>query len=1537
MIVSKFGKTSVVLILAMLAPCARGATPDGNGVDTRSTNKIFDFPEMPLGLYDVDSDGIKEWIGTTLIGKPLVRPYADNSGVQVVRENYPYLIKWISYGSDNIGAIEKGEFLDSISIFKLDGMEPLAVYSLKSSGKALNVLDYNNDGRNDFWVMDKYNSSEDYFLTCLDDGTFMAERPVILTPQEYYDLEVGPSGGGLGSGMSVVEGNDKGAPGSFSSYQQVDINNDGLLDFIDGESGVYLMNIGDGRFVKDSFAGRVMFRDFDGDGLNDMFAYDDSSKTLSVVFQRKEGDSRKVKLFSGFACGDRIWCHDFDKDGDIDILVPFNSEDNNGQSFLLMFENKGDGSFKKHEYYIDGYDEFRLCHDIDNDGNYEILSKKRESSGAITLNSYKISGLDVGTDPEVLHDNVSDMERDDILVGDWNNSGIQNILFMTGEGGFYNETLLITPEGDVNTRPDRPAAPEFFFEPASGSLTVKWNIGNDKETAPLDLTYELRIGTAPGKCDILWVDALPDGSRRNLEQGNCGYSIQRRFDTSSWPAGKIYISLQTVDGNGMGSEFSDYAVFEKNLPAVAFVIETPQICAVTDECVIRLQSAMGQDVKYTWDFDGAEILSQNDSEIHLYWLSPGEKTVTLTASSNGSSASLRRTVGIVPARLEKGICSEYGDAVEIYYAMDIDLDGKSEVLSYSDRFLEDDGNGNYSKVKKLFNSNFNIPSNTRQDGGIRAADINRDGMPDLYLSDYEGTGRRWIDHLINEGDKSMDIVSNDVPDFRLLVPDLDNDGFADSYYQGRLYRNSSDYINFVEKENSGNRNTVHWYDYDGDGLTDRIESESRGSVVTFYRNNGGFAFAEEQRLEDMKAEAVGDIDGNGKTDMAWTLTTSGFGLTTYSDFVYIRWNDGAITEIPALAGHKFSFIRTLFDFDNNGCLDILTRLDNADDVIIFMKPDHMYQIVNCGNRKFDRLYAYPAYPRSDGRTGFGGYRIIGARNTAPSIPSGLKATQNDDALVIEWSPATDSETPSPALRYNISIKHKGKDGEGAYFWSPLNGGKNGVPLPSTAQLLNSTVLTIPNGAIAPGEYEVRVQAVDTQMQPGDFSETLVMNVKALNLVSMPAETMVGKSTELNLTSGYTAGDFDFGTDAIIDQEVGSTVWVRWMSEGMKTVSCGDFSKTILVHPALDASFSLPAEVIAGSKVRFECDNLHNSEWHVYAHRDFESFKPLKDWFIDFTPIDDSHGELCFRHSLGYDFEIRHTLTEDYGSDVFSSVTRVYALKESPAITIVDIDETTGKHRLQWRMPAELDGVAQGVNVYKETSRIGEYELLTDLPLGSTSIVDDSSDPVVMASRYCISFGLPYGETAMSVAHQPIHLQVNSGGKGIWNLYWGKYEGRDITSYRILRGLTPESMECIAEVSGSVTSYSDIDGPTSDGYYAVEILLDDVMQTRSQTMLRSRSNIVSIAELAGVDAVVDDVAGALVAVESVSGENVEVSGIIVCGSHPSVLRIYNVTGQLLHVQNVASSEATVPFSSHPAGVYLVTVDGASRQTARFIKR
>lgn len=1405
--------------------------------------------------YDIDGDGIKEWV-VTPYQKMVSNTYrtfgglskfnADYLGCRSLNNQFPSISGWVKYSpTDGIGVYSKS----TKKIYDVNGIDALQVAETEYAPA---LLDFNNDGRPDFWLDSNKACSAvpDHILTADADGTLQTENLVTITPSEYYNYVIQQSSSGLGSGVSFV-GNtpDKSkTPGSFSTYDLIDLNNDGYLDYINGTTGRYLLSTGDGRYMDDTFGGMVIFRDFDGDGITDMLSYDAEEKAISVNLQRFDGNTVTRQLFKGLNCGKQVWCRDFDRDGDIDILVPFNGSDNGGQSYLVMFENTGNGNFKKHENFIDGGCDFHALTDWNADGLYEALSVTTDNIEKIrSIKSYAIDGMKVVATPQDLgsvpiSSGTSSSRKYDILAGDVDNSGQIRIMFADG--------MLTPATSKLNTRPQQPDSPTIAYDAASETATISWTTGNDRETAPADLTYELRIGTAEGLGDIVYAHASADGTRHNMLQGNCGYSLHRRFNTSSWPQGKIYVSIQAIDDGGLGSEFSRPAVFEKRQPAASFTLTSPDIAAVGDQLSLHIVSSLPEDTDVTWDLDEATVISQSgNADMVVSYSSPGKKKITLTVKDTaGNSSSQTRTTDITPA---KTTYYPYDSAGLPFYdigaAFDMDLDGKTELMAYrgsknETAFFEGDENSVYTPVRRLFNTNVDCSFN----GGIpQVVDINRDGLPDIFVTGYDGS--LYIAHFINEGDKSLQYIRTNTSTMSIKnsMVDFDNDGLKD--YPNA--RNTGNYLTFAEELGRELTFCPYYTDLNGDGLVDIINIES--GKMTKYVNLGNFQFEVMETVDEERLSTDGylsDFDGNGKDDYAWCRLAK---YTYYCDFLFVRWDDGNITDIHAPDGTQFTGISAVYDFDNNGCQDIIIDTRSGYSIMVLFQPDHTYETVRIPHESLEKV----PYLRTDGKPGFGHSIITCKPNTAPTPPEGLRVAQNGNGVVIEWNRATDMETPSTALRYNISVKKAGTEGEGAYHISPLNNGQNGVPVPSNVNLLTSTMLTIPISSIAEGEYEVKVQAVDTQWLQSDFSETVTFSVVANAAVDMPTTTMVGVPVKVHINAGFTVSDIDFGDDSHVEVVAGNTATVYWISEGLKEVRCGNLVSQIYVNARLDASFSLPETIYEGDRVVMNCDNTHPDLWEASTGilEQHMHFAPVSEIpAVNVQSIDDNTAELRITNRAGGTWNLRHTVTENYGSDEYSARIGVTRHPEMPAINLVDIDETTGKYRLSWNIPAHLQNVTTHINIYKETSRTGEYRIVAVCPASETEYIDRESTPAIVTSRYALSFGTTYGETVMSAIHRPIHVMINAGVGNGWNLSWSKYEGHEITSYRILRGTSAESLECIDEVSGGISSYTDLSAPVGECYYAVEILIDTPSpQTRQHALTSgrtaSRSNVVSTAD------------------------------------------------------------------------------------------
>lgn len=1451
---------------------------NGDGVEVGRAVPAGSSDKEANTTFDFNADGIMEFF--SLQNKALYGFKADLSGTSVVASDFTK--------NKVLGFVPATPALtlgcEAAAVFSVDrDFKRTVLYETSDNSARFALIDHDNDGRTDF-----LNTADNTVIVTDGMSAPIVGRFFTMTREEYY--HIAPStGNSLGSGLSIV-GNPKTPPAVFASYMQTDINGDGYPDFVDAASGNYYMNLGDGRFVKDTFGGTLLFRDFDGDGINDFLVYDSKEKTVKVYLQRISGESLERKLISGFNCSDDIWCRDFDGDGDVDILIPFNASDNGGLAFLVMFENNGQGTFKKREYPIDTEYKFKHCVDWNADGKYEVLTDMEidRTSYATPMGkvrSYAVDGMNVSTTPEYLYTDYKYLGNGSLnAVADVDNSGRQWLML----GSF-----MLLPSSAVNTRPDRPEPPVLTYDDGKEEVTITWKRGSDRETAPADLTYELRVGTTPDGGEILCAAATKDGLRRNLLAGNCGHQLMRKLNTATWPQGKIYVSMQVIDASGRGSEFSIPAVLEKKKPATGFIADMPsEGVAVYEAFTFRVTVPVPEGSQVQWSLNGGEIIGEEASAVRVMFATPGSKTVTMTVTSpDGSSASMSREVKVLPVRFE-----EVPDfPVSPSLALDLDLDGKAELAgSY---FFEGDDAGNYTKINRLFN--------TKDHSCIHSADINRDGLPDFIL---------WNGHLINEGYKSMDEVNPDDFVNYDILPDLDHDGCLEVGYDKKFMRNSGDYLHYTPVDlpfPTFWASDWQFHDVNGDGWQDMF------SWKEYYENQGGLRFVKKdfpfvQLGGSLGLRKVGDFDGDGNMDC----------VVDTSDYDMVVWGDGTRVLLPGSSwSRKYDF--PMFDFDNNGCMDLVYYYSGSSDAtVILFNQDHSFTAIEVKRGMIP-------YYRTDGKMGTGKCVIHGAPNEAPSAPTGVKAVVEGGYLVITWNAAQDKETPAVNLRYNLSVRHRDADGEQSYFISPLNGGLDGVPLPTDADLISGTRYAIPLLSMSTGAYEVKVQAVDGRCQAGAFSQPVYCDVASADYEA-PKEAMVGTPVSITFGADVNLSAVDYGVDAVVEKTTGQTASVYWTSAGTKTITAGNISFDILVHPELNARFAVPARVESSAWVHVSCDNIHHGKWQfhmntgLYLGSDY-FWRQITDFDVD--SIDGNTVALRFPSQLGK-YKVRRVLEESYGSHEYESTEiQVYAMN-AQCISIVDIDDETGKYCVRAGEITNED--VSGYMVFRETSKTGEYEYLGDVQGGGT-FVDMGSNPKEHTSRYALKKRFWYGESALSSAHQPIHAQISMGINSEWNISWTGYEGRTPTTYRILRGRTPQALECIAEVSANTTSYTDYTAQDGIWYYAVETLIEKAAtRAAGDNVWRSRSNTVQ-ADPSGVDGLSE---GTTLMVK-VEGTDLLVSGI----PSPGTLTVFGVQGMGLMQEEVQKGSARLDGSVLADGIYILTHTDkvGHKRSVRFVKK
>jgi hypothetical protein len=231
--------------------------------------------------------------------------------------------------------------------------------------------------------------------------------------------------------------------------------------------------------------------------------------------------------------------------------------------------------------------------------------------------------------------------------------------------------------------------------------------------------------------------------------------------------------------------------------------------------------------------------------------------------------------------------------------------------------------------------------------GVAFADINNDGLVDLFISNKGGASKLYL----NKGnDKFEDVTAksglgNAVVGFTLgsVFGDYDNDGYADLYmakggqYEveaNRLFHNNGDgtFTDVTDKAGVGLKAFTYgasFVDYDNDGLLDLYcANYGVGKKNVLYRNNGNGTFTD-----------VTDQAGVGDRSWSWMGVWADVNNDNFPDLyvvngrypdgepnkLYLNNRNGTFTEVAKKAGvddANWGLGAAFGDIDNDGDQDL---------------------------------------------------------------------------------------------------------------------------------------------------------------------------------------------------------------------------------------------------------------------------------------------------------------------------------------------------------------------------------------------------------------------------------------------------------------------------------------------------------------------------------------------------------------------------------------------------------------------------------------
>lgn len=1415
-------KKSIFLIVASLA---LAPISFGNKAIAQTFEKLFEGDSYVPYLYaDINDDGKQEYVlygkWRTLAGKEL---YSFPEGSAI----WPNAMLYLTANPVPGFFITANDYEDIRGdvIFIKDGKYVISnVYSKAYNGESslfgATWADINLDGRMDmlYWKKERFGNTTIYYpyvkMMCAD-GTFVEKPLELVTDMDELQGAMDATGG---NGTFSVSNNasfsgfssGKGASLPVGNINVVDLNQDGYPDFID-EKGFSYLSLGDGRYYLASIAAKKLrFGDVNGDGLTDLLVYD--------------GNELKLKLNTGQGFQDmsllsnknlrNVYMLDCDGDGHLDILAAVTAED---ASFLAFFRNQGNGKFKRIVRSFEKSVYWEAPYFINNNGLPSMVSY---ADGDLMCWNWDAS---------------FNVEKVTLTSGVKLPQGY-SLLDMDGDGkidvpcerGYQEYGIFHCKVEKANTPPNKMQAPKLLLDKSTGMLRAEWEHGTDAENSAGDLSYEFEITSPNG--EYLF---------RTFTK-----SLFTLASAGSWGTSSVQARVRAIDGCGMKGKWSDVAKQDGILAVPSVALSCHHNASTGDTIFVRELGGMECEMKAMPD---GRLVTAKDGRKGFVFALHGTKKIEFTAKDG---ITISRQIEVQPVRVESAVgkfgimntpnfCFDFAQLGTLqaltsdgYYKWNDYKYEKQPVFDFSDgvyyTFVYDanmDGLPDPAHADGYQNYTLKVAVNQGDGDFLKSSvscelpgsgymyddrvDINNDGLMECSFRDNNGLYRIDMNECLVKTDY-MDLgdQSKIIDLYLKACADFDRDGRLDipsrvkvgnDYYEGILYNEGNGRWTF--KPVSSCRSDMYTYDVDGDGYVDLVLNNNGLSYYSkVLRNLGNREFAE---LEDLDGYLLKmDIDQDGLAD-----------LQQFKDGSIIVSNHGSPVLVPF----------TRYDLYGSDFVDI-----NNDGV-----PDCSFN---------------------------GALMRIANNNTAPTAPTTLIAAQTADEVIISWDGATDKESTTSQLRYNISIKEKGATGDGAYIWSPLNATNDkarmslvrGIP----TYYRQATKLPMPINRFQAGKtYEICVQAIDPWYASSPFSKVIEFTPQAECHITLPAKAGVDEYVAYRTVSNV------LGSLSIRQAEgmdLSKNGYIKWNTPGVKTVvttntnSMIKSTTQILIVDKPNLDVQIPARALAGQTLVLdmpECMRNEGAKVSVTSDEAKVAYDANTNKAVVTLPEQDGNCQLTITYA---DEVWQKAITRNYNINVVGK-------NWTPQIAQVKVED--GHSVIQWdeqNLPAPelFTGM---VKIYRESDIADSYDLIAQVPMSQGKYVDEQSHSEVCSYRYQITLSTTYGvETLPSKVHATMHVLANHGLGNDINIRWTPYEGTTVAQYVVYAGASPDNMQIVDRLSGYARSYVHHRNSDATTYYAVGFVAKSELSAKAKAKTIANdeivSNIISSADAYSINAV-----------------------------------------------------------------------------------
>ena len=1007
-----------------------------------------------------------------------------------------------------------------------------------------------------------------------------------------------------------------------------------------------------------------------------------------------------------------------------------------------------------------------------------------------------------------------------------------SLLDMDGDGkidvpcerGYQEYGIFHCKVEKANTPPNKMQAPKLLLDKSTGMLRAEWEHGTDAENSAGDLSYEFEITSPNG--EYLF---------RTFTK-----SLFTLASAGSWGTSSVQARVRAIDGCGMKGKWSDVAKQDGILAVPSVALSCHHNASTGDTIFVRELGGMECEMKAMPD---GRLVTAKDGRKGFLFALHGTKKIEFTAKDG---ITISRQIEVQPVRVESDTFGLSG-----YWTTFFDFAQLGTLQA-----LTSDGYYKWNDYKYEKQPVFDFSDNVYY---TFVYDANMDGLPDPAHAD--GYQNYTLKVAVNQGDGDFlkSSVSCELPGSGYMYDDrvdINNDGLMECSFRDNngLYRIDmneclvkTDYMDLGDQSKIIDLYLKACADFDRDG---RLDIPSRVKVgndeyngILYNEGNGRWTF---KPVSSCRSDMYTyDVDGDGYVD----LVLNNNGLSYYSK-VLRNLGNREFAELEDLDGYLLKM-----DIDQDGLADLQQFKDGS--IIV---SNHGSPILVPFTR-YD-LYGSDFVDINNDGVPDGGSALmrIANNNTAPTAPTTLIAAQTADEVIISWDGATDKESTTSQLRYNISIKEKGATGDGAYIWSPLNATNDkarmslvpGIP----TYYRQATKLPMPISRFQAGKtYEICVQTIDPWYASSPFSKVIEFTPQAECHITLPAKAGVDEYVAYRTVSNVQGA---LSIRQAEGMDLSKNGYIKWNTPGVKTVvttntnSMIKSTTQILIVDKPNLDVQIPARALAGQTLVLdmpECMRNEGAKVSVTSDEAKVAYDANSNKAVVTLPEQDGNCKLTITYA---DEVWQKAITRNYNINVVGK-------NWTPQIAQVKVAD--GHSVIQWdeqNLPAPelFTGM---VNIYRESDIADSYDLIAQVPMSQGKYVDEQSHSEVCSYRYQMTLSTTYGvETLPSKVHATMHVLANHGLGNDINIRWTPYEGTTVAQYVVYAGASPDNMQIVDRLSGYARSYVHHRNSDATTYYAVGFVAKSELSAKAKAKTIANdeivSNIISSADAYNVNAV-----------------------------------------------------------------------------------